>query len=176
MNHLGNLTDKHTVHSYIPFYQGLLYPFKNKPCTLVEIGMYFGGSLLIWMDLLHKGTIYGVDTEDIVEPRVIDKLDADRVRLMFGNGYSSEIIDSLPELDFAIDDGPHTLFSQIAFLRTYLPKLKDGGIAIVEDIQDTQFIPILTAEIPPGYRVDVMDFRYIKGRYDDVLLVVTRED
>jgi len=50
-------TDKDTYHSYIELYERLLAPFVDKAITLVEIGIQYGGSMLLWQDYLPQGSI-----------------------------------------------------------------------------------------------------------------------
>ena len=44
-------TDKQTTHSYGPVYEALLEPFVDKQCTILEVGVQLGGSMLLWHDL-----------------------------------------------------------------------------------------------------------------------------
>jgi hypothetical protein len=80
-------------------------------------------------------------------------------------------------IDFIIDDGPHTLQSQVDFLRLYLPLLNESGIALIEDVQDVQWFASLEAEVEKlgsGFTFERVDLRSVKGRYDDLVFVVTR--
>ena len=52
-------TDKGSTHSYIEFYERLLEPYRQKPCTLMEIGVAWGGSLKMWRDFLPQAKIIG---------------------------------------------------------------------------------------------------------------------
>ena len=85
--------------------------------------------------------------------------------LSFEGGHSTRA-------DFAIDDGPHSLASQQRFLELYLPLLNDGGIAVIEDIQDYSRFDSLTALVGEDYTYEIVDLRGVKGRYDDLMLVV----
>ena len=75
-------------------------------------------------------------------------------------------------IDFAIDDGPHSLASQQRFLELYLPLLNDGGIAVIEDIQDYSWFDSLIPLVSEDYTYEIIDLRGVKGRYDDLMLVV----
>jgi hypothetical protein len=46
---------------YFPVYERLLAPFADEPITLLEIGVYQGGSMRLWRSLLPKARIIGVD-------------------------------------------------------------------------------------------------------------------
>ena len=179
-------TDKDTFHSYIELYEQLLAPFVDKAITLVEIGIQYGGSMLLWQDYLPKAQFVFVDNVNCIHPKILDHLDPSRISLLFQDAYSeisanavSRIADSgLPGgIDFIIDDGPHTLQSQIDFLRLYLPLLNKGGIALIEDVQDVQWFASLEAEAEKAgseFTFERVDLRHVKGRYDDLVFVVKR--
>ena len=123
---VGGGTDKQTTHSYGPVYEALLAPLADKKCVLLEIGVNAGGSLLLWHDLCKQSLVIGVDCNNVVHPGVFERMDDDRYHLLIGDGYSRSTIDTVqtlaPEgLDFALDDGPHTLESQCAFIHSYVP-------------------------------------------------------
>jgi cephalosporin hydroxylase len=42
--------DKGTTHSYIEKYEEILAPYRDRPITLVEIGVESGGSLAMWAE------------------------------------------------------------------------------------------------------------------------------
>lgn len=173
-------TDKQTIHSYGPVYEALMQPLLDKKCTVLEVGVQLGGSILLWHDLLPKAFVIGVDIEKSYHESIPARMDEDRHALIIQNAYTIETIDKIKEfapdgLDFAIDDGPHSLQSQIDFLRLYLPLLKKGGIAVVEDIQDLSWYDTLIAEVPETMSYEKVDIRARKGRYDDLMLVVRNE-
>ena len=113
-------------------------------------------------------------------------MDRDRTSILFQDAYNdigAEDVDYLAKsgpsggIDFIIDDGPHTLQSQRDFLRLYLPLLNSGGVALIEDVQDTYWFADLEEEVlrlGKGYVTECIDIRHIKGRYDDLVFVVTR--
>jgi len=179
-------TDKDTFHSYIELYERLLAPFVDKAITLVEIGIQYGGSMLLWQDYLPKAQFIFVDNVNSIHPKILDHLNPKRTSFVFQDAYNENtanavrsIADSgLPGgIDFIIDDGPHTLQSQVDFLRLYLPLLNEGGIALIEDVQDVQWFASLEAEVQKlgsEFAFERVDLRGVKGRYDDLVFVVKR--
>ena len=170
----GHGTDKQTAHSYGPVYEYLLTPFIDQECTLLEVGVCFGGSLRLWYDLLPRATIIGVDREDSCKKSIAH---LDRCHLIIADAYQADTIARTkglaPQgLDIIIDDGPHTLASQQAFLSYYLPLLKPSGFAIIEDIQNESFIQELIKIPDSSFRCEVIDRRSQKGRYDDLMLLI----
>jgi len=179
-------TDKDTFHSYIELYEQLLAPFVDKAITLVEIGIQYGGSMLLWQDYLPKAHFIFVDNVNSIHPKILEHVDQERVAILFEDGYDyrgADHVCSLAEsgpsggIDFIIDDGPHTLQSQIDFLQLYLPWLNKGGIALIEDVQDVQWFASLEAEAEKAggeFIFERVDLRHVKGRYDDLVFVVKR--
>jgi hypothetical protein len=79
--------------------------------------------------------------------------------------------------DYIIDDGPHTLESQVLCIQKYLPKVKSGGKIIIEDIQKIEWIKILEScidkNIAESWRT--IDIRESKGRWDDIIFEITKK-
>lgn len=93
------------------------------------------------------------------------------------DAYSQDFINKLGEVrfDMVLDDGPHSLASQVAFIKLYLPLLAENGILIIEDVQSMNWIERLKEAVPEDkrHRINVYDLRAKKGRYDDIVFTVT---
>ena len=59
----NNGTDKISVHTYDRVYGPVLNRFKNKSGTLLEIGVRFGGSSVLWRHLLPNFRLELVDSQ-----------------------------------------------------------------------------------------------------------------
>ena len=172
-------TDKQTLHSYGPVYEQLLSPLKEKNATILEVGVQLGGSLLLWHDFLPKSIVIGIDNKDAIDASIMPRMDPLRCAVLFMDAYNSGTISKVKDLaingiDFAIDDGPHSLESQQQFLELYLPLLNEGGIAVIEDIQDYSWLESLIPLVSSKYSYEIVDLRGAKGRYDDLMLIVRR--
>jgi cephalosporin hydroxylase len=169
-------TDKQSIHSYGPVYEQLLSPFKNKKAVILEVGVQLGGSLLLWHDFCPKAYVIGIDIVNSVHPTIFDRMNDDRYFFIQADGYTDETVENIRALapsgiDVIIDDGPHTLQSQVSFVRLYSQLLRSGGIGIVEDIQDISHVDTLLKSVPSEFSTEIVDRRSIKGRYDDIMLV-----
>jgi predicted O-methyltransferase YrrM len=171
-------TDKATDHSYAPVYEALarLMP---KASSLVEVGVFNGGSMLLWQRLFPSAQIIGIDCSNNVHLNVQTQLDNETTRLLIDDAYSQKTANQVKALvkngiDIAIDDGPHTLATQAAFLELYGPLLSPGGIAIVEDIVSPEWLPTLKSKVPSGWEDQSLDMRHIKGRADDIMFIMRR--
>lgn len=185
INNLGigdvdnNGTDKISVHTYDRVYGPVLNRFKNKSGTLLEIGVRFGGSSVLWRNLLPRFNLELVDSQTSNFYEGYKDLLAN-TSLIEADAYTTETVEYYRNLhpegyDIIIEDGPHTLETQIYAVQNYSRLLKPGGVLVVEDIGDIEHIDELIKHIPMGYSFEYFDLRGIKGRYDDIALVVRRK-
>lgn len=164
--------DKGTVHSYIPVYEKLLAPYRDK-CDLLEIGLGGGQSLAMWQEyLLRASTITGVDisvafdrtpfqAESDAEQRVaIIEADATKPEWLYWLGKRS--------FDIIIDDGSHMEADQIATFNLLKHRMKPGGLYIIEDVLNLEWSRAALTGLHPD--CEVIDLRAKKGRFDDVLI------
>jgi len=178
-------TDKNTNHSYVDVYGELLAPFLDKNGSLLEIGVQYGGSSLLWHDLLDKFKILMIDNEDKLDPVVKSKLNYNKYNYIIKDAYTKETVDICRNLhpggfEIIIDDGPHTLESQLKCIELYLDLLKKDGILIIEDLQNYDYFSSLINAIPKSpffnYNVKLIDNRHLKNRYDDIIVTITKKE
>lgn len=50
---------------YLRVYERFFYPLKNAKVNLLEVGVYKGGSLLLWRDYFPNGNIVGIDINPV---------------------------------------------------------------------------------------------------------------
>jgi hypothetical protein len=120
-----------------------------------------------------------VDIIDQVDSKIWDSMDENRYNYHIMDAYDQKnfsIIESMYSdgFDIIIDDGPHTVESQIYTIKNYTKLLKNGGILIIEDIQNYGDVDIIINSIGniPHKSCELVDLRGVKGRYDDLLIVV----
>lgn len=175
----SNITDKNDLHSYVDeFYSKEFLKYKNSPITLIEIGVHYGGSLRLWEKYFSNSILYGIDV--IERDSEFKQFIANKknINYIIGDAYTETIKNILPNYDIFIDDGPHTLTSQISSLELYVPKMNINGIFIIEDVQNIQHIEIFNNIIEEKFKAFTcrcVDLRNIKNRYDDILFVVERK-
>lgn len=162
-------TDKEWRHRYCSaFYDKHFLDYKDKELNLLEIGTGHGGSLFLWHDYFSKANITGIDVNNYTDPK-INRLS--RAKTIITNAYSLEVASNLPDFDIVIDDGPHTFDTHIQFLRLYLPKVKAGGVLVIEDIPDINW-PKKYEEYCTGYKHLTIDTREETGLHDNIMFVV----
>lgn len=179
-------TDKNTTHSYVELYESILNPYKEEKGSLLEIGVQYGGSIILWNEYLKNFNIYGVDIKDQLHDNVRRYVDINskKINLTYRNAYNNSTIDYFKSLcpdgfDVIIDDGPHSELSQVDCINLYLPLLKENGILIIEDVQNINSIEVFKEIIPNSdifdYQIEVIDLRENKGRYDDVIFLIRKK-
>lgn len=129
-------TDKANVHeNYLRQYEKYFEPLVERDIKLLELGVYKGGSLLLWRDYFKKGTIVGLD----LKGGEIDDATG-RIRIYQGEQQDTEVLDRLaretaPEgFDVIIDDCSHIgELTRISFWHLFDNHLKPGGLYVIED-------------------------------------------
>jgi trans-aconitate methyltransferase len=148
-------TDKVKDHHYGDAYDSLLGRFdRNASLNILEIGTQKGGSLCAWQDYFPNAKVTGVDIVDVVKPEY--RRDSINYVFMDIKDWKTDEM-----FDIIIDDGSHFAQDVSFVIKNYQNKLKDGGILIVEDIQDTR--------LWGGFQLERCG-----DNYDDVLLIIEK--
>jgi beta-1,4-mannosyl-glycoprotein beta-1,4-N-acetylglucosaminyltransferase len=176
-------TDKNTSHSYISFfYEEVFNEYKNQNISLLEIGIQGGASLKLWKEyFVNSKNIVGIDISENNVHQNYKNING--VEYFYGNAYSDQISEKFSNFDIIIDDGPHTLDSQLDCILKYLPKLNTNGILVIEDVQDIEFISKFIEYVKiyendnsnSFYKLETIDLRKIKNRYDDILFTIRKQ-
>jgi hypothetical protein len=128
--------------------------------------------MILWNSFFTNAKIVGLDNEDFN----VKQEDNNLIKIC--DAYSDEMVNFFDEeqFDFIIDDGPHTLKSQLTTIKKYLSKVKPGGKLIIEDIQsELDLLELVGAADETGMEYNVFDLRKNKGRYDDVILEIIKK-
>lgn len=174
--HCDNVrTDKDTTHSYLEVYEELFVANREQVQNLLEIGVLDGGSMTMWHSVFPNAQIYGLDCKRY--PNALPWYTSPRAHEHIGDAYDPAFASAVCEgkqFDIMIDDGPHTLESMIAFVKLYFPYLASNGIMVIEDVQDIQWCETIRNAFPEHVRgkVEILDRRSLKGRYDDIMIVL----
>lgn len=162
--------NKSIPHYYGDYYDALLEPLQTKQIDVLEIGVQGGGSVRIFHDYLVNARIVGVDIEDTWNYKA--KENYPRLSLFYFDAYRSENMAMLPvqQYDIIIDDGPHTIDSQIYFLNSFARYLKSGGRLILEDVPHYNLQAILDAVTCDKSRLTVHRFDLITNHFDDIII------
>ena len=127
----SNLIDK-WVH-YFDVYELYFHKFRNRPINLLEIGVFQGGSLLMWKNYFHsQSKIFGIDFNSECK-----KFEQDNINIHIGSqsdkAFLRNFISKIPKFDIIIDDGSHKMNDQIISFEILFDHLNYGGIYVCED-------------------------------------------
>jgi hypothetical protein len=170
-------TDKSWAHQYIHFYDGLLRPFRDAYTAVLELGVWYGGSLRMWRDYFPNAVVSGIDVANLCNGMKGEE----RIEFIQKDGYIEQTIKEFGDrrFDFIIDDGPHTLESQCFAAAHYVNLLKPNGIFLIEDIPHPDWIPQISAALPDEFQQYAysVDRRWVPGTdsiHDELIFVVDK--
>jgi hypothetical protein len=150
IEYLENNPDGRLVHKllhYFEIYHRHFAGFRRQPLTMIEIGVFNGGSLRMWRDYFGpQATIVGVD----INPEC-KQFSEPGIDIVIGDQGDRAFLRSLAERypDFAIlvDDGGHQMHQQIATFEELYPRMRSDGVYLCEDTH-TSYMPVFGG----GYR------------------------
>lgn len=199
----GQRSDKGPVcHSYLPYYEELLGPFRDKARAILEVGIFHGASMDMWrMYFAPECHIWGVDFNPHVLPDQIEVYESMNVHLLLrADGYLPSTISWFAKdlarrlhadghgfdgFDVIIDDGSHIEEHQLFVLHEYGELLNPGGVMIIEDVQANppNGHPDLPGNLVAEMKYVDYDFQSVQlidrrneppYRYDDLLVVIRK--
>lgn len=160
-------SDKDTAHSYGDVYQRLFEPIQSRVQMVLEVGIQSGASLYAWARFFPHALVFGLDISSdlIFAPRITsfrcDSRNADEVAACLRD-YKFDIV---------IDDGGHWLEDQEPTWENLYPRVKPGGLYIVEDLQSVEAMQFFQE-----HGAEVLDLRPVKSRGDDILAIFRKGD
>jgi hypothetical protein len=177
-------TDKNTTHSYLEVYELFTERIKSSAKNVLEIGVWDCGGLLMFHDYFENASIYGLDIfpfERLANDIQADLQQKNRIKLLLStNAYDENVVkvflNSAIRFDMIIDDGPHTLETQIFAAKFYSTLLSDTGILVIEDIGEYEHTQKIIHELPENLKkaTFIIDRRHVNGRYDDIMLIIDK--
>jgi predicted O-methyltransferase YrrM len=134
-----NVTDYRHCHPYTLFYEGLFRNNKNENLKIAELGILYGGSLLMWKEYFTNAEIYGFEYDTNLIDNFKTNFNNDKINLSNIDVTNKDsIVKAFNELnicyDIIIEDTTHQFEDQIRVIENTYQYLKPGGILIIEDI------------------------------------------
>ena len=103
----------------------------------------------MWRDYFDDAHVYGIDIRNKPEKLINEP----RITFIQRDAYTDEAINEYQtKFDVIVDDGPHTLHSQIYCANKYPELLNDNGILIIEDIPDPSWISQIANAVPVRFK------------------------
>jgi len=134
-----NITHYRHCHPYTLFYDSLFKNKRHESLNIAELGILYGGSLLMWKEYFTNATIYGFEYNDKLIDKFKKNCDNDQITLSKIDVKNKDsIITAFSMLnkvyDIIIEDTTHKFEDQIHVIENVYSYLKPGGILIIEDI------------------------------------------
>jgi cephalosporin hydroxylase len=156
----GRLAHK-WVH-FLPVYDRVLADYRDRPVTMLEVGVAQGGSLEMWRHFFGpSATIYGVD----INPDCAERFDPPnevRIGSQADPAFLRRVVEEAGPPDIILDDGSHVASHQRATFDALFPLLKVGGLYMIEDLH-TAYWP----NFGGGYRRAGTAIELVKDLIDD---------
>lgn len=152
----------------------------NNPKSILEIGIQHKASLALWKILFKNANVTGwdIDLSQPTHPTAKALIDSGEIVLVQKDAY--EFLKEVPNgITVIIDDGPHTLDSQIKALQLR-HNLEQEGVLIIEDVGEYGgplycFFQLLKS-MPNKERKYCLniDLSGKKGRWDDAVFIYSK--
>jgi SAM-dependent methyltransferase len=163
-----HLSDKCTHHNYSETYDRLLSPLRDSATDILEIGIENGCSLRAWREYFPNAHIYGLEKEEskLFQSERITTIRCDTTE----RDRMIELAATLPSFDFICDDGSHVVTEQVWAVAVLWPRLKPGGIYVVEDIYRPEYLNLFKC----FHNAELLDLRKPGGCADDMMAVLRK--
>lgn len=122
---------------YFEAYDRFFSRYRGKDITILEIGVFKGGSLQMWKNYFknsnNKVKIYGIDINPDCK-----KLEEEDIQIFIGSQEDREFLQmvksEIDTVDILIDDGGHTMNQQMVSFEELFDLVDDNGIYLCEDL------------------------------------------
>ena len=158
--HLKTMGTLRKPNNFFAEYDFHFRDLREMSVRLLEIGVQNGGSLHMWKEYFPNAVeIIGIDVDERCK-----KFESGNVRVYIGDQEDIAFLDSIPGLfDVIIDDGGHTMTQQQTSFHRMFPKLKDGGIYVIEDLHTSYWKEFGGKRGRAGTTIE-----WLKGLLDDL--------
>ena len=125
---------------YFDVYDKHFSKYKGQEITIVEVGVFQGGSLQMWRSYFGpKAKIWGID----IDPRC-KLLEEENTNIIIGSQEDESFLESIYDItgpiDILIDDGGHTQKQQITTFNILFDKIKNDGVYLCEDVHTSYWL------------------------------------
>lgn len=137
---LNNTQRLHKWLHYFDIYERHFAEFRDRPITLLEIGVHGGGSLEMWRDYFHPDSqIVGIDINPACAAHAHDNIDV-HIGSQDDPALLASLVEKYGEFDIIVDDGSHMNAHMVASFEALYPSVKQRGVYMVEDMH-TSYLP-----------------------------------
>ena len=147
--------------SYFDVYHRHLQRFRGAPVTVLEFGVFRGGSLQMWRHYFgSEARVVGVDIQPVCKTFEEEGI-AVRIGDQEDRAFLRRLVAEFAPFDVVIEDGGHQMGQQIATFEEIFPRMSDYGVYVAEDLHTSYW-----AEYGGGYRRHGTFIEYSKALID----------
>jgi cephalosporin hydroxylase len=155
---------------YFDIYDRHFAKYRKKQITVLEFGVFQGGSLQMWRSYFgKKARIIGVD----INPKC-KSLEEKGIEIYIGDQedrkFLKRLMKEIGAVDVVIEDGGHKMKQQINTFEEVYPHVKDGGVFLIEDLHTSYW-----SDYDGGYHKPGSFIEYSKNIVDDINAWHSRE-
>jgi len=126
---------------YFEIYDRHFSRFRNTDVHIVELGVFYGGSLQMWKHYFGpQCKIFGID----IEPQC-KQSEEEQIEIYIGDQedrqFLKHLAKTIPRIDILIDDGGHTMNQQINTFEELFPYISPNGVYLCEDLHTSYWPP-----------------------------------
>jgi hypothetical protein len=159
LNNPGRLMTKWT--GYFDVYHRHLQRFRGAPITVLEFGVYHGGSLQMWRNYFGpQARVVGVDIQPVCK-----NFEEEGIAIRIGDqedrAFLRRLVAEFAPFDVVIEDGGHRMGQQVASFEEIFPRMSERGVYIAEDLHTSYW-----EEYGGGYQRPGTFIEYSKALID----------
>jgi hypothetical protein len=119
---------------YLQIYDKVLGRYRGTAFNMLEIGVFDGMSLRMWRKYFGSDAkIFGIDINPDCAAKAVPPTQV-RIGSQDDPEFLDRVVIEMGGLDVVLDDGSHLGRHQIATFRCLFPKLRVGGLYLIEDL------------------------------------------
>ena len=170
-------------HSFDEVYE----PYLKNSKRILEVGTQQGGFIKFCKDQLDD--IFYVGADLYVHPKAganswvnLDSFNHMADKFYVGNAFHEDFINWVDSegltnsFDLVIDDGPHTVESQVWLIQRADVLLDENGVFICEDVAGIDYANQIKAASPFPDQTRIWDNSEKTGRWDDICVIIDRRN
>lgn len=148
---------------YFDIYDRHFAKYKGQKITVLEFGVYHGGSLKMWQNYFGpKARIIGVD----INPEC-KKIKGKNIEIYIGDQedrvFLKKLMKKIGKVDVVVEDGGHTMKQQIHTFEEVYPNVSENGVFLIEDLHTSYW-----KNYGGGYRKAGTFIEYAKNLIDEL--------
>ena len=154
---------------YFDIYERHLSKFRNHSPVILEIGVFGGGSLQMWLEYFGKGSkVVGLD----IDPKC-KVHEQTSIEIFIGSQDDPQVIERIlrkyPNIDIIIDDGSHINDHMKKSFQLLYQHINDNGVYLIEDVHTSYW-----NEYGGGVGKNDSFIEYAKRKIDELNAVHSR--